>query len=80
MIRFDHLKLARRDWQETGRFVSWLKDRAAEGAGVWDLAVLHEADRRCCRKEPWPATLARLLPERALAVFAVEAPPDPERN
>jgi hypothetical protein len=68
MIAFDHLKLARRNLSELKRFREWLMSAAP---GEFDeVAVIHERDRRCCRKEPWDAT--------AKAIVEAVRPPTPQ--
>ena len=83
MISFDHLLLTKRDPKETARFISWLKAPAANGAGqVRHMQVLHEHDDRCCRREAWPRTVARLMLEDCLWLFPGMHPAEltPDRN
>lgn len=54
--RFDHLELIRRDPMTVARLRATL-----ERGGLLDVELLHESDDSCCRKEPWPATLAACL-------------------
>jgi hypothetical protein len=59
MIQFDHKKLVRRDPKEVARFQRWV---LIEGQGkLKEMAVLHEHNNSCCRKEPWRVTLASLV-------------------
>lgn len=53
---FDHLDLVRRDPLTIARLKATL-----ERGGLLDVQLLHEADDSCCRREPWPATLAACL-------------------
>jgi len=79
--KFDHQRLVDGDPTERRRFVAFVLNTMATGAGtVTHMAVEHEHDNACCEQEPWPATLLRLLPEKAAAVFPVAALPDPESN
>lgn len=60
MITFDHMKLVRRDPIEVGRYRRWLARKAAPGAAFKESMTEHEADGRCCRREPWSATMRYL--------------------
>jgi hypothetical protein len=54
VITFDHLKLVRRQPTEVARFRRFLL--SALPGDVTDVAILHEDDGRCCRRETWEAT------------------------
>lgn len=58
VLRFDHLKLTRRDRREVRRFRAWLA--SAETGNAIETMTLHEADGSCCRAEPWNDTAAAL--------------------
>lgn len=59
MTAFDHLKLIRREPRELARFRRYL---ASIGRSeMTELAVMHEADNGCCRREPWNRTLASIV-------------------
>ena len=61
IIKFDHMKLVKRNWHEVERFQKYLRGMIV---GVQELMILHEDDNSCCRKEAWNATL-RILGEAA---------------
>lgn len=54
--RFDHLRLIERDPMQIAHLRAVL-----ERGGLQDVVMEHEADDSCCRREPWPATLAACL-------------------
>lgn len=54
MQHFDHLKLICGDLVELARFRRWLI--VQDGA----IAIEHEDDGRCCRREAWNATSIRI--------------------
>jgi hypothetical protein len=59
MIVLDHLLLVRRDVQEVAKFRRFLESQGRGDVGA--LAVAHEEDGSCCRREPWAATLSTLV-------------------
>jgi hypothetical protein len=60
MTTFDHLKLVRRDLREVTRYRRYLSGMSGAGRLV-EFMVEHEADDRCCRREPWNVTQEALL-------------------
>jgi hypothetical protein len=59
MLTFDHMKLVRRQPTEVKRFRDWVL--SAQPGEFCEVAVVHENDGRCCRKEPWNATARALI-------------------
>jgi hypothetical protein len=60
MMIFDHLKLVRRNDHELRRFRAYVSN--LQGGHAEAMAVEHEHDDSCCREEPWPETLRRIMP------------------
>ena len=58
MIYFDHLKLVRRELREVKKFRDWLL--SAQVGEVQAVAVLHEHNNCCCRREKWRITARKL--------------------
>jgi hypothetical protein len=54
MIIFDHMKLVNRQPREMKRFRKYLLERQAE---LEEIAIGHEADFSCCKREPYAITL-----------------------
>jgi hypothetical protein len=64
----DHWRLVRRKPDEVRRFQSLLRDTAAGPAMLHHLTIAHDGTPghgRCCQREPWLTTVARLWPEDA---------------
>ncbi len=59
MRTFDHLKLVRRDPDELARFRRWVL--SGQPGDLEHVAVLHDADGNCCRREPWNKTAATII-------------------
>jgi hypothetical protein len=59
MIQFEHLKLARRKLCEVKRYHDFLLTLTR--GDFSEVAIVCEADGRCCRLEPWAVTAAILL-------------------
>jgi hypothetical protein len=57
-MRFDHQRLVRRDPAEVKKLRAFL---GARRGTVSEMAVVHEHDNRCCKRESWPRTLAAVL-------------------
>ncbi len=57
-MKIDHLEVVR-----SGEYVEVIADRLAAlpRGRASALTVIHERDDSCCRREPWPASLDRLL-------------------
>jgi hypothetical protein len=59
VLRFDHLLLAKRDPREVKRFRGYLVGLTA--GKFTEIAVEHEDNGSCCRREPWNATVAAIV-------------------
>jgi len=59
MIAFDHLRLITGQPSETKRFRGWVL--AAQPGDVSQLAIVHEANGDCCRRERWNITAGRII-------------------
>lgn len=55
ILKFDHLKLVRRDPEELGRLLAALRGAARSGT-LLVSETYHESDDSCCREEPWEET------------------------
>ena len=58
MITFDHLRLVRRQPTEVARYRRLVL--GAQPGKMSELAIEHENDGSCCRKEPWNVTAASI--------------------
>jgi hypothetical protein len=65
MLTFDHKRLVARHPTEVSRFRRWLL--SASPGELTQVAVAHERNGSCCRREPWNVTAASI-------VLAVRAP------
>ena len=61
MPSFEHWRLVRRHLIEVERFRSLLRLAARDPSVLHHLRVEHDDNERCCRREPWPTTMASLL-------------------
>jgi hypothetical protein len=81
MLKFDHMKLARRNRSELKRIQGHILAMATVPSPLGEFGVDHEADGSCCRLEPWPVTLdyvqRSLLPDLKTAVVYL-MPGEPE--
>lgn len=78
-LQLDHLRYLRNQPYRRGVH-GRMRRLIAEAPGtVSELCVLHEADHRCCRRQPWAATYVDLLSalaadgERVVVVILEEA-------
>jgi hypothetical protein len=55
---FDHLRLVNRQPHEMKRYRRFLL--GLQPGDVAQPVIEHEANGSCCRKEPWPATVAAI--------------------
>lgn len=70
---FDHFLLARGYPIEVERFRAYVARSRDLGVALAELFILHDADDRCCKIQPWRETLAGLL-EQLPARFKQEGP------
>jgi hypothetical protein len=68
MIQFDHLRLVKRQPTEVARFRRYLL--SAMPGDLREVAVFHEDDGSCCRREQWHETASAI-------VLAVKPPTAP---
>jgi hypothetical protein len=59
MTTFDHLKLVKRDPRELARFRRWVL--SGEPGRLENVAVVHESDHKCCKRELWSQTAASII-------------------
>lgn len=69
MTTFDHAKLVRRDLAELARFRRWIL--GGQGGDLEAVAVVHDANGRCCRRESWEQTAERIISALEPAVTQV---------
>jgi hypothetical protein len=59
MLTLDHLKLIDGDPAEMKKLRTFIM--GTQAGDVTETVIMHEADGSCCQREPWNATLARIV-------------------
>ena len=66
-----HLRLAQGRSDAVKRFRANVARSRSVAAALDEVIVVHTADDRCCRLQPWPETLAGLLKQQGYATAAI---------